>query len=121
MTGVQTCALPICNMVPIHAKCVTFDAGYAGERKRARETFTLGEVYTIRSMYVGSSSTTLEFYDIPGHWNNVFFDPISWGEYLSGEEEEDDELTYVECPEHGHQQSLNVPGLTTELTCIECI
>lgn len=59
---------------PVHAKCVTFDAGYDMEQKKAREKLALGQVYTIRQMHVHQSSTTLEFYEIPGQWNSCFFD-----------------------------------------------
>lgn len=35
---------------------------------------------------------------------------------------EEEDKTYVDCPVHGHQQSLSVPGLTgPEPVCIECI
>lgn len=61
-------------MFPVHAKCVTFDGGYLTESARAREHLELGKVYTIRVMQVHSSSTTLEFYDLEGQWNSVFFD-----------------------------------------------
>lgn len=72
---------------PVHAKCVTFEGGYDMERKAARENLKLGEIYTIRYMYVGQSSTSLEFYEIPGQWNSVFFDAVSWDD----EEDEEDE------------------------------
>lgn len=59
---------------PIHAKCVTFDAGYPGERDRARAELELGQTYTIQSMQVGQSSTSMTFWELPGTWNSVFFD-----------------------------------------------
>ena len=61
-------------MFPIHAKCVTFDGGYEAEQKRAEEHLELGKIYTIRQMTVGQSSTHIEFYEIKGQWNSVFFD-----------------------------------------------
>lgn len=63
-------------MFPVHAKCVTFDAGWEKERKRVHEMFTLGQVYTIRTMHVNQSSTDLTFYEVPGVWNSVFFDAV---------------------------------------------
>ena len=59
---------------PINARCVTFDAGYLAEQKRAKEKLIIGKVYTIRTMTVGQSSSHLEFYDLPGSWNTVFFE-----------------------------------------------
>jgi hypothetical protein len=56
------------------ARCVTFKAGYPAERKRAEEKLTIGRVYGIRTMTVGQSHSHLEFYDIPGIWNTVFFE-----------------------------------------------
>jgi hypothetical protein len=61
-------------MFPVHAKCVTLDAGWPAERKNAGKKLELGKVYTIRQMMVHQSSTTLEFYEIPGQWNSAFFD-----------------------------------------------
>jgi hypothetical protein len=74
-------------MFPVHAKCVTFDAGYQQEQARARECLELGKVYTIRHMVVGQSSSHLSFYDIPGQWSTVFFDAFTWGCGLEEEEE----------------------------------
>lgn len=65
-------------MFPVHAKCVTFDAGYKAEQVRAAEELTLGRVYTIRSMHVGQSDSQLEFYEVPGQWSTVFFDSVAW-------------------------------------------
>lgn len=65
-------------MFPIHAKCVTFDAGWPKEREMAREKLEIGRVYTIRQMSVGQSSSTLEFYEVKGHWNVVFFEAAGW-------------------------------------------
>jgi hypothetical protein len=72
-------------MFPVHAKCVTFDAGYQRERAQAAEVLELGKVYTIRQMVVGQSSSHLEFYEIKGQWNSCFFDA-----YYYKEEDEDD-------------------------------
>jgi hypothetical protein len=72
---------------PVQAKCVTFDAGYPAERKRAAEGLEIGRVYTIRYMAVGQSSTYIEFYDIPGQWSSVFFDAFEGPE---DDEEEGD-------------------------------
>lgn len=60
-------------MFPIHARCVTFEAGYPAQQAKAMEELKLGKVYTIRHMEVGQSETTLEFYGVPGHWNSCFF------------------------------------------------
>jgi hypothetical protein len=86
-------------MFPLHAKCVTFDAGYDMERKEAREKLKLGRVYTIRSMTVDRSRSTMEFYEVEGKWNTVFFDaapPIA----LSFEQTCEDAGLY-ELPNHG--------------------
>jgi hypothetical protein len=66
-------------MFPVHAKCVTFEAGWPLEQKKAREKLKLGKVYTIQYMHVGRSGSTLEFYEIEGKWNTVFFDAAPWG------------------------------------------
>lgn len=63
-------------MFPVHAKCVTFDAGWPKEQANAREYLELGAVYTIRQMTVGQSTTYLEFYEVKGMWNSVFFDAV---------------------------------------------
>lgn len=76
-------------MFPVHAKCVTFDAGYDLERKAAREKLEIGKIYTIMTLQVHRSSSTLEFYEIEGTWNTVFFDPAPWAEVWEGMEEEE--------------------------------
>lgn len=60
-------------MFPIHAKCVTFDAGYAMERERARKELELGRVYTVQHMQVNQSSTSLSFWEIRGSFGSEFF------------------------------------------------
>ena len=65
-------------MFPVHARCSTFDAGYKMERAKAQEHLELGKVYTIRQMNVGSSSSWLEFYEVAGQWNTVFFEAVDW-------------------------------------------
>lgn len=64
-------------MFPVHARCVTFDAGYPAQQAKAAEELKLGKVYTIRHMVVGQSETTLEFYGVPGWWNSCFFDAVT--------------------------------------------
>lgn len=61
---------------PVLAKCVTYDAGWPKESAKVRAAFNLGEVYAVRFMEVGQSLTTLEFYEVPGQWNSVFFDAV---------------------------------------------
>lgn len=61
-------------MFPVHAKCVTFDAGWSMERADAAASLEIGAVYTIRSMTVGQSDSYLEFYELPGSWSTVFFE-----------------------------------------------
>lgn len=75
-------------MFPVHARCVTFDAGYQKERENASKVLEIGKVYTIRSMYVGQSSSHLEFYGVPGQWNTVFFEAASWGDVLCANDPE---------------------------------
>lgn len=61
-------------MFPVHAKCVTFEAGYEGERANAREHLEIGKVYTVQTMYVHQSSTSLEFWEMRGSFGSEFFD-----------------------------------------------
>ena len=71
---------------PITAKCVTLEAGYPAQSAMARKHLQVGQKYTIRQMIVGQSETHLEFYEIRGQWNSVFFDAVI--DDPSGEEPE---------------------------------
>lgn len=60
---------------PVHACCVTHDAGYPASQEHARQHLVIGQVYTVRAMQVHQSSTSLQFYEIPGTWGAEFFAP----------------------------------------------
>lgn len=57
------------------------DAGYSGAQENARRAgLVRGKVYTIRSMHVGQSSTSVELYELPGQFGSEFFEPAEPGE-----------------------------------------
>ena len=52
------------------------EGGYASELERAMNTFEVGQVLTVREIYVGRSSSVVEFEGIDGRWNTVMFDDV---------------------------------------------
>jgi hypothetical protein len=88
-------------MFPIHAKCVTFDAGYPKERERARENLVLGQIYTVRNMLVERSSSSLEFYEVTGRWNTAFFDAADWSEGFDSDGHAENCSRSDRCPGNG--------------------
>jgi hypothetical protein len=62
--------------LPVHVRCVTFDAGYPMARENARKLLEIGKVYTIQTMHVHQSSTSLEFWELRGTFSAVFFEPV---------------------------------------------
>jgi hypothetical protein len=67
---------------PICARFAHPDAGWPGEGKQAASVLTVGEVYTIRELVVGSSSSYLTFTEVPGQFNSTLFEPAyaEWDE-----------------------------------------
>lgn len=73
---------------PLQARFAHPEAGWDGDQKLAAEHLKVGEVYTIRQMNVGRSSTEIFLYDMPSQvaFNSVMFDAV-----LRDEDDEDDE------------------------------
>jgi hypothetical protein len=67
--------------LPIDVRFAHPDAGYDAAQENARRAgLVRGKVYTIRSMQVGQSSTTVELYEVRGRFDSVFFEPAVPGE-----------------------------------------
>lgn len=68
---------------PLHARYAHPDAGWDADREAAAKVLTVGEVYTIRQLEVGQSTSHLTFQEVPGQFNTVLFDPVGgWQEDL---------------------------------------
>lgn len=56
----------------------SIDAGYTSQADQAKELFNIGDVYTVESVSVGSSSSSITLKEFPGkHFNTVFFKRIA--------------------------------------------
>jgi hypothetical protein len=64
---------------PIHARYAHPEAGWKTDRATAAEHLTVGEIYTIRRMEVGRSTSYLYFCETPedAAFNTVQFEPVS--------------------------------------------
>ena len=57
------------------------DNGRDSERKRARKHFSKGQVLTVKEIYVGRSSSDVEFEEYPGRkFNTVMFADVEGAE-----------------------------------------
>jgi hypothetical protein len=67
---------------PICARFAHPDAGWPGEGRQAASALTVGEVYTVRELVVGSSSSYLTLTEVPGQFNTTLFEPAyaEWDE-----------------------------------------
>lgn len=63
---------------PIHARYAHPEAGWEDDRKKAAAALTVGEIYTIHQMTVGSSTSYLTFHEVDGKFNTVLFDAADW-------------------------------------------
>jgi hypothetical protein len=79
---------------PVHARCITLEAGYSKEREKAHQHLEVGRIYRVRTYEVGDHYSTLTFHDLPGIWNSVFFGPATWSEYLAQDGDSDFEVVY---------------------------
>jgi hypothetical protein len=61
--------------LPTHVRFAHPDAGYEGARAKALDALTPGQVYTLRSLHVGQSSSYVELYDVAGRFGSEFFEP----------------------------------------------
>lgn len=62
--------------LPTHVRFAHPDNGYDGAREHARKFLEPGQVYTIRALSVGQSSSYLELYEVSGQrFGTEFFEP----------------------------------------------
>jgi hypothetical protein len=60
---------------PIRAKFAHPEAGRKTDAEKCAQLLTVGEIYTVRQVNVGRSSSTVELYDVPHElFNSVMFD-----------------------------------------------
>ncbi len=76
---------------PLHARFAHPDAGWKDQGRLAAEHLTLGEVYTVRTLEVGQSSSVLTLYEVPGHaFNTVLFDAAPAPDFEDDDEPDPD-------------------------------
>lgn len=64
---------------PIDARFAHPDAGWKSDQEHAAEHLTVGQVYTVRTLDVGRSSSSLTLVEFPGEtFNTVLFEPVSY-------------------------------------------
>jgi hypothetical protein len=70
------------SSVPPEGRKVVFldDNGYDIQREYARQFFAKGDVLTVKEIYVGGGSSTVEFIEFPGKkFNTVMFAEVEEG------------------------------------------
>jgi hypothetical protein len=68
---------PEFNGFPVSVRFAHPDAGYQAAQDHAREAgLEEGQVYTIRTMVVGQSSSHITLMEIPGHFGTEMFEPV---------------------------------------------
>lgn len=78
---------------PLHARFAHPDAGWTGEGKMAAEHLTVGEVYTVRTLEVGRSSSVLTLYEVPGQtFNTVLFEADKGPGFLDDDDDDEDDV-----------------------------
>lgn len=65
------------SFFPVGTKVRWLDnTGWPSDTERAAEVFASDATYTVKRCRIGSSSSSYQFYEVPGRWNSVMFEKM---------------------------------------------